>query len=1237
MPVMRAFLFVLALWGATSEPVWAQTATRLIVDHWSVEDGLPQNTVTSVAQDDRGYLWVATRKGLSRFDGAQFSPVTRVDGVDVGSLRLTAVLPDSGEAVWVGTYGAGVMRVAGDTVVRYGPDEGVPDQVIWDLYRDRKGRVWLASSRGARVFDGRRWQAPTLPADLADAGVNDIIETKDGRIWLATTGHGVIALEDGAVQRYSQTEGLPSDIAISLAEGPAGDIWVAGPRGAARIVGNTVTAFGIKDGLPVERILQVLVDARGLVWMATHGGGLVRYDGVTFQSLRRAEGLSTDYLISLAEDADGALWVGTLAGGLHRLAPAPRVLLDARSGLPPFPVTTLYQRGDTRDWWIGTYGGGLVNLRQGRLRVYTQADGLPSNAITSIAEGPGTSVWVGTNGGGAFRFDQGRVVERVGADVVGMTLRMIEVSQRGVWMAGNGLIRYEHGRVTRYGVNEGLRNNEVRVIYARPERTWVGTFGGGLQSIEPDGRIVNWGEREGLTNPFVTSLHHDRTDALWVGTYGGGLFRLREGRFTAITTQDGLPDDVVFDVIEDDIGRLWLTGTQGLAVVRMADVNARMDGRGGVLSVTHYGRAEGVPGTDGTDGNQPMSWLGREGHLWFATVDGVAVFDPTEIADTRAAPVASIDALFVDKQTLPFGALASPLPARNVDISFSAPQLMGGRRVQYEYRLAGLENDNWVDAGATRTATFTNLAPGQYHFEVRARARRGAEPGPVRTLSFQIPARFYETRWFLALGVAALGLALAGLVRWRFGRLEVRQRELQRLVDERTAALRHEMLERERAERERRLLDERIQQAQRLESLGVLAGGVAHDFNNLLVGVLGEASLALSDLPPGSPGRPHVERIERAALRASELTSQMLAYSGRGRFIVLPVRLEELVTEVRDLLGGVIPPSIDVTLDFPPHLPMVAGDPSQLRQVMMNLLTNAADAIGTRGGHIRISAGTRTLRPDDAATIHQPGVLGLAPGDYVWLEVRDDGSGMDADTVGRIFNPFFTTKPAGRGLGLAAVQGIVRSHGGRILVRSQPSVGTRFTLLFPCARPAAAHLARHGRSVTGAAAAGAEIASASADAEAARARTDVAIPTPPAGETPATAEPAPVPHVLVVDDERLVRDVARVALRRSGHIVTEAPTGEEALAAFDQRPDAFTLVVLDLTLPGIQGRAVLEAMRERRPALPIVLTSGYSAEEAGDLTTAPRTVFLQKPWRPEQLVQSVRELTEGTGVHAGQA
>ncbi|HTV00877.1 MAG TPA: two-component regulator propeller domain-containing protein [Luteitalea sp.] len=1204
-------LLVGCLWILVAEHVWAQPTSRLIVDHWQVEDGLPQNTVTSITQDDRGYLWVATRKGLARFDGAQFLQQSRVGDVDFTTMRLTGVLPDPDGSVWVSTYGQGVYKIIGDRAIHYGVDEGVPHEVVWDVSRDRDGRVWVSSSRGARFFDGRRWQAPDLPGDLATDGVNVVYLARDKRLWIATSRHGVISLKDNVLKQYSLAEGLPSATATSIAETPGGDIWVATPQGVARITGETITAFGAKDGLPAERVLQVLVDRRGTLWMATHGGGLVRYQGSTFQRIGRNEGLSTDYLVSLAEDRDGALWIGTLSGGLNRLAPAARELLDERSGLPPFPVTTIYQaRDDT--FWIGTFGGGLVSIRDGRVHTYTKDDGLPSNAITSVTGGDRNSVWVGTNGGGAFRFEDGRIVERVGPEIVGLSLRTIELTHASfgsgtVWFGGNGLVRYRNGEYRRLGEADGLRSNEVRVIYSVSNRVWVGTYGGGLQSIEADGRVRSWGPKEGLTNLFVTSLHHDRDDVLWIGTYGGGLFRLKNGAIRQVTTRDGLSDDVVFDVMEDDAGRLWLTGAGGLSVVRMADVHARMDGGAALLSVNHYGRAEGVAGTDGTDGSQPLSWLARDGRLWFATVEGVVIFDPTEVADRPPVPTVSIDAMQVDKRTVDITRLDT-LDGRAVDITYSAPQLRGGRAVQYEYRLVGLD-DAWVDAGTQRSASFTNLSPGTYNFEVRAQARRGEPHGKVRTLKFTVPARFFETPAFLLFGAGALGLAIVGLVRGRLGRLRRRQQELEGLVDDRTAALRHEMTERERAERERRALDERIQQAQRLESLGVLAGGVAHDFNNLLVGVLGEASLALGDMPAHAPGRTHVERIERAALRASELTAQMLAYSGRGRFIVAPVRLDDVVREVRELLGSVIPRSITVRLDFPTALPMIAGDPSQLRQVVMNLLTNAADAIGEAPGAISVAAGVRTLSANDAATTQQPGAAGLSPGEYVWLEVRDDGIGMDGETQARIFDPFFTTKPAGRGLGLAAVQGIVRSHGGRIMVASQRGAGSTFTLLLPAVRVPARG--------------GDDQIAASSSAPVVRPATRVPIDATPVVVSPAAPG---APRVLVVDDERLVRDVARAALTRAGYAVTEVATGEQAVTLFEQARDAFDLVVLDLTLPGIQGRAVMQTMRAGRADVPILLTSGYTAEEAGDLTRAPRTTFLQKPWRPEQLLTRVREL-----------
>ena len=250
-----------------------------------------------------------------------------------------------------------------------------------------------------------------------------------------------------------------------------------------------------------------------------------------------------------------------------------------------------------------------------------------------------------------------------------------------------------------------------------------------------------------------------------------------------------------------------------------------------------------------------------------------------------------------------------------------------------------------------------------------------------------------------------------------------------------------------RAEEDRRRLETRLQQAEKLESLGVLAGGIAHDFNNLLVGIMGHASLALIELPPNSPARSSIKNIELAAQRAAELTNRMLAYSGKGKFVIQRINLSELAKETMQLLATAISRKIEVRYEFSDSLPQIEGDPSQLRQVVMNLITNASDAIGEHSGTIVIRTGEVYVDREYLATTYLDD--DLIEGSYAFLEVSDTGSGMDPDIQAKIFDPFFTTKFTGRGLGLAAVLGIVRGHRGAIKVESIPGRGTTFRVLFP--------------------------------------------------------------------------------------------------------------------------------------------------------------------------------------------
>jgi PAS domain S-box-containing protein len=375
---------------------------------------------------------------------------------------------------------------------------------------------------------------------------------------------------------------------------------------------------------------------------------------------------------------------------------------------------------------------------------------------------------------------------------------------------------------------------------------------------------------------------------------------------------------------------------------------------------------------------------------------------------------------------------------------------------------------------------------------------------------------------------------------------------------------------------EQKRVEAQLRDTQRLESLGLLAGGIAHDFNNLLVGVLGNASLALAELPGDADVRRRLESIELAAERASALTRQLLAYSGRGRFTVEAIDLSRETAELRELLHAAVPGQVDVRLDLGRGLPPVEGDVNQIRQVVMNLITNAAEAIEGEGV---VAVRTGLVDADAALLARYRFADGLAAGPYVALTVRDDGCGMDEATLARIFDPFFTTKFTGRGLGLAAVLGIVRGHGGALRVVSRPGEGSTFEVLLPAGRAA---------------------------------------PKPHAGTDGAGTA------VLVVDDEEVVREVAAAVLAERGRPVLTAASGTEAQQVLVERGPEVGLVLLDLTMPGPTPEETVERIRELHPGIAILLTSGYTesavGERLGELGVAG---FLQKPWSTGELADLV--------------
>lgn len=381
------------------------------------------------------------------------------------------------------------------------------------------------------------------------------------------------------------------------------------------------------------------------------------------------------------------------------------------------------------------------------------------------------------------------------------------------------------------------------------------------------------------------------------------------------------------------------------------------------------------------------------------------------------------------------------------------------------------------------------------------------------------------------------------------------------------------------AEREQKNLEAQIRHVQKLESLGVLAGGIAHDFNNILMAVTGNVYLARKALAKGQTAMEYLDAVEKAAGRASDLAGQMLAYSGRGEFRITPLHLNSVADEISGILNATVSKKAEIVYDLDPELPMIMADDTQVRQVIMNLITNASEALEEKPGRISISTGVMFCNEDYLRTLNR--TEELKPGKYAWIQVDDTGRGMNPDVMARIFDPFFTTKFTGRGLGLSAVLGIMSSHAGALKISSSPGKGSSFRALFPVTET------------------GENVSDESGEGE---------------GEWQDSGT------VLFIDDEPVIRSVARTILTSAGFNVITASDGLDGLNMFCENRNGISLVILDLTMPNMDGDEVFRKIREIDKSVPVIVSSGYNENEIlARFSGCPPDGFLKKPYTAPEL------------------
>ena len=757
----------------------ARPMTQYSVSSWETRDGLPHNTVQSLAQTPDGYLWVATVEGLVRFDGFRFKVFDRTntaaltrndiqslyaardgslwisaygsgllrhrDGVfrayappgGWASTTVTAITEDARGALWIGTDGGGLFRLKDDAFERVSVEQGLSHNSVLSLCPAGDRGLWVGTSAGVdHLVDGRFEKFPEHHG-LAGAVVSAVREDTAGHLY-AGTAEGLHVLEDG---HFRKVPGFSSDYVHVLQQDRAGTLWVGTDEGLSRLRDGRVEALGVRDGLP-SKVFAILEDRDGGLWAGTWSNGLFRLtDGAVTMHTQRT-GVSSDEIVSIAGARGGGAWLGTADGEIDRYDGARFIPLHARSALRRASVVALHEDRGGR-LWVGT-DLGLHRFEKGGWTHFTTREGLPNPIVRSILEDSRGRLWVGTDGG--------------------------------------GLALFEHGAFKTFSQGDGLPSNNLRALHEDAKGTlWIATYGG-LASLA-DGRFRSYTTRDGLSADLVRSFHEDAEGALWIGTYGGGLNRMKDGRITAYTSREGLFNDVIYGILEDDGGRLWMSCNKGLFSVEKRELEDFAAGRRRDIVSLAYGRDDGMVSAE-FYGGFPAAWKAPNGRLWFPTVRGMVAIDPAAAARPRPASPAILEEQLVDGELVPPGAAVDVGPsARRLEFHFTALAFAAPERLEFAYRLEDFDPD-WVPAGAQRVAHYTNVPPGSYQFRVRVRNRGGdwneaAAPVPVR-----VHPHWYRTPAFFILAAMTMVLAVLIAHRVRVRQLVAREQELGRRVKE---------------------------------------------------------------------------------------------------------------------------------------------------------------------------------------------------------------------------------------------------------------------------------------------------------------------------------------------------------------------------------------------------------------------------------------------------------------------
>jgi signal transduction histidine kinase/ligand-binding sensor domain-containing protein len=1011
-------------------------SSNYLIDVWDSENDLPNSTVTAIAQTPDGYMWIGTYNGLARFDGIRFVTFDPVNTPALGHARIQDLFVDESGTLWVNTYRGGLTSYRNGSFQRewQGPGE-------FDLH------TFLAfSSSNVVVFATQFGEVVRREVDSRDnkvswktftpsAGARFLYECTgaEGVLWFLSRDGHIVRFIDGEFKELEERCRPAGTKTITLAADRHGQVWAGTDKGIERWDGKAFENMTPTNGETALEAMLLLPTQDGGVWVLADGRMRKQLGRSWVAEAREWRGLlgwASGRSMGMHEDREGGVWFNHYGNGLFHLSPDGHYQrFTTTDGLAGDRIWTWFE-GREGDIWLGIDRGGLARLRERRFQVIGPAEGLSARAALSVCQDENGAMWFGTSGGGLCRWMDGEIQKfSVGNDAsANFVFSVIARRGQGLWLsasAGEDLFLFQDGRVqrgpwdgvhgvksllvdktgrvwigTKSGLNwwteerrrnftmrEGGPDSAVRALAeARNGDVWCGTDGGTLYRCDGE-QLQAFRPVDALAGqPIWSLLASDKDDTVWAGTFRGGLLRFKGGKFGRVTTEQGLPSDVITGLLEDGEGRLWLATHQGICQVAKSELNACLEGRSRRLDCVTYGRFDGLPTLECSGNYQPSCWRASDGRLWFSTVKGMVSVKPRELKINPVLPPVVIEDLRVDgeRQALDTAALHVRPGPTQFEFGFTALSFIAPDKVRFRYKLDGLDKD-WVEAGTRRTAHYAHLPAGQYRFEVLACNNDGVWNQKGAELAFTVLPHIYETRWFLTMSALLILGAVAGAVRSATTR---KYRVALARLEQKHA------IERDRAR-------------------------IAKDIHDDLGAGLTQITL-LSELarrePPGQ-AVPHLDRITESARQMTRAMDEIV-WAVDPQHDTLNGLMDYASAFTEDFLRVA---GIRCRIDVPAELPPVRLD----AEMRYNLFLSLKEALNNVVKHAHATLVWLRLRFDP---------------NRLTLVVEDNGQGFPRNGTRE------TGERARSGHGLPNLEKRLASIGGSCTVRSEPGKGTRVEL-----------------------------------------------------------------------------------------------------------------------------------------------------------------------------------------------